>query len=273
MSCCINALPQFVAPADHKPRPAFSQRCGRASQRCDIAHWLGFRVLPPIDPASLERFPQRQRCLNEHRARAMQAVMAAISHFFNISTGLVHCTVEKLAELCGLITVSKNGNRSITRASRCIQQMEHFGLLRCENEWNAALGVWYPKIIQVTPLFFEAINIAEKDWQAAIHQQQAYQRQGLAGPQEQLSQEEARERQITQLREIHLKAKLARQEIKRARKLQQLTLQQQRRQISQSIVKSLNQPKIVALGLPGIQKLVNQKLWEFRRLLSHSPPA
>lgn len=203
----------------------------------------------------------------------MQALIAAISHFFNISTGLVHCTIEKLAELCGLVTVSKNGNRSITRASRCIQQMERFGLLQCENEWNAALGVWYPKIIQVTPLFFEAINISEKDWQAAIRQQQAYQRHGLAGPQEQLSQEQARERQIAQLREIHLKAKLARQEIKRARKLQQLTLQQQHSQISQSLIKSLSQIQIVRLGLPGFQKLVNQKLWEFRRLLGHSPPS
>ncbi|MEW9810179.1 MAG: plasmid replication initiator RepA (plasmid) [Candidatus Symbiodolus clandestinus] len=269
---CSNLSPSFSVPVNHKPRTPFQQRCLSMLRKRKVADWVGFRVVPPIDPKTLNPLPPRQRALNEHRARALQSMMEAMIHHLNIITGVVHCTVEKLAEYCGLDTVSEAGNRSITRASRCIQQMECFGLLQCEREWNAALGIWYPKIIQVTPLFFQSIEIPQEDWEAAIRQQEGYQRQGLANAQEQLSIEEARLRQIAQLKEIYLRQRQARQEIKRARKLQQLTLQKQRSEISKSIIKALSQIELIHLGVQGVQKLVNQKMMEFKRLLSHSPP-
>jgi len=60
-----------------------------------------------------------------HGSRAAQAVVEGIIHHVRITGGIVHCTIEQLADYCGLATVSKNGNRSTTRASRAIQKLQN----------------------------------------------------------------------------------------------------------------------------------------------------
>ncbi|AAO31544.1 RepA2 protein (plasmid) [Buchnera aphidicola str. Bp (Baizongia pistaciae)] len=111
-----------------------------------------FNSTLPIDPQTgniLVRF----RKLNRNRLLAIKAIIQAMLYHFNIKTKKVTASVEQLADECGLSTVSKSGNKSITRASRLISQfMEPMGFIKCKK--IKTTNNKFSKEIILTPLFF-----------------------------------------------------------------------------------------------------------------------
>lgn len=266
---CCNPNPVFVSPEHHAPRPPYSQKLKDLLKKIKIAFWMGFLALVPLDPSTGKPWPMRQRRINEHRAKAMQALADGIIHHMHITTGIVHCSVEQLADYCGLSTVSEAGNRSITRASRVIQLFEAYGLLRCERIWDPVLGIWYPKLMEVTPLFIQMIGSNEEEWEAAKRQQQGYQNRGLLKhEQEEIAPSEATARMKIRIKELFLKNRWERHAKKRAWKLMQKSREEQRHEVCQQLTKQMSWDEIALLGLEGAQKLVNQKLNDIRKLLS-----
>ncbi|AAR99733.1 replication-associated protein repA1 [Buchnera aphidicola] len=156
-----NPYPKFVQPKNHKKRPAFIRYAMRCAAQTDVARNELYYTNPlknPITGCVLHR----KRRLNEHRARALRAVVQAMLYYFNIASMLVMASVEKLSDVCGLSTYSSAGNKSITRASRLITQfMEPMGLISCEKIWDKILGMYIPKIIYLKPLFFMLFDISK----------------------------------------------------------------------------------------------------------------
>lgn len=272
-SYCCNLNPVFVTPEHHNPRPPYSQRLQVLLKKCKVSLWEGFLALVPLDPTTGNPCPRHQRRINTYRAKAMQALAVGISHHMHITTGVVCCSVEQLADYCGLSTVSEAGNRSITRASRAIQDFEKYGLLRCERNWDPVLGIWYPKIMTVTPLFIQMIGSNEQEWEAAKRQQQGYKNRGLLKhEQEQITPCEAEARFKERLKALHLKNRQERHERKRALKLLKKSREEQRHEICQKLTKEMSWEAVAVLGLEGVRKLVDRKISQLKKFVGYSPP-
>lgn len=151
----------FVPLLNSKKRPAFIRYAMKCALKIDVArHEINYtRQLKDLKTG---KTIFRLRRLNEHRARAFRAMVQAMLYYFNIASTLVMASVEKLSDQCGLSTKSKAGNKSITRASRLITQfMEPMGFVKCEKVWDKVLGMYIPKMIFLTPLFFLLCNISK----------------------------------------------------------------------------------------------------------------
>ncbi|VFP81303.1 Probable replication-associated protein RepA1 (plasmid) [Buchnera aphidicola (Cinara kochiana kochiana)] len=157
-----NPYPQFIQPDNYKKRPAFIKYAMKYAAKMDVAQnevYLSIRKF--TNPITGYILPRKRR-LNEHRARALRAMIQAMLYHFNIATTLVMASVEKLSDVCGLSTYSSVGNKSITRASRLITDfMEPIGLISCQKIWDKVLGMYIPKIICLKPLFFMMFNISQ----------------------------------------------------------------------------------------------------------------
>ena len=99
----------------------------------------------------------RLKKLNKHRLTAFITVIQGMLYYFNIDTKKVEISIEQLADECGLSTISKSGNKSITRVSRLISEfMEPMGFIKCEKFKNKKNKIL--KKIVLTPLFFMLIT-------------------------------------------------------------------------------------------------------------------
>ncbi|QNS02116.1 MAG: replication protein RepA (plasmid) [Buchnera aphidicola (Pentalonia nigronervosa)] len=166
-----NPNPTFIPPKNNKRRPFFiCYAMKKASKidvaRCELNYFLQIKNAHSFFPK------KRFRRLNEHRARAMRAMVLAMLYHFNISSELVQASVEQLSDECGLSTLSRSGNKSITRASRLITHfMEPMGFVTCKKIWDRVLGNYMPKMITLTPLFFMLFDISQKKLENAKKQQ------------------------------------------------------------------------------------------------------
>nr|CAA07300.1 RepA1 protein [Buchnera aphidicola] len=166
-----NKNPFFTPPKNNKHRPSFICYAMKKASEIDVARSEINYVIQPKDPKT-GCIIKRYRRLNEHRARAMRAMVLAMLYHFNISSGLVQASVEQLSDECNLSTLSKNGNKSITRASRVITDfLEPMGYVSSKKIWDKILGNYMPKMITLTPLFFMLFDISEKQLINAKKQQ------------------------------------------------------------------------------------------------------
>ena len=93
----------------------------------------------------------------------MKLMVLAMLCYCNPESNLVEASIEKLSDQFGLSTISKIGNKSITRASRLITHfMEPMGFVTCKKIWDKVLGNYMPKMIKLTPLFFMLFDVSEK---------------------------------------------------------------------------------------------------------------
>lgn len=156
-----NLYPIFKQPKSKSKRPAFIRYAIKKASETDVARSEINYTIQPINPITGNILPRFRR-LNEHRARAMRAIVQAMLYHFNISSQLVMASIETLSDECGLSTISKAGNKSITRASRLITDfMEPMGYVTCEKIWDRIMGTYIPKIITLTPLFFMLFGISK----------------------------------------------------------------------------------------------------------------
>lgn len=144
-----NPNPEFSPPSHHKKRPQFVRKAMSYANR-DVAAFGGMQVL---------LHARGRRHINEHRRKALTAVVQGMLHYVNLITWQVEAPVIELARQCGLSTVSARGIESISRCARAVVMAKEFGLLDTDLVWDRKENTWIPKIIHVTDLFWDAIGI------------------------------------------------------------------------------------------------------------------
>lgn len=271
-----NPHPKFEVPGhyDHEP-PRFVKKLYNYARKRRVTMWPGFYTLTPINPRTLEPV-NRQRHFNKHRARAMQAVSECIAYHLNLATGLSQISVEDMAKYCRLTTTSAAGNVSITRCSRAVIDLEMFGLLRCEVIFDELLGINIPKIIEVTSLFIEMCGLKVEEYRSAQNQQLGYQKRGLTvDEQEQLTLTEATRRAKERHRKVAFETRRKRHDIarirKRAKRLKDQNLTDQRAEVLRSIVRRTPKHELKAMDHRQLDAIVTKEL-NYVLKLADDPP-
>lgn len=264
-----NPNPVFVPPKHHKPRPQLLRKAANFVNNRRVASWEGFPLLRPL--------ADRQRRFNEHRARALQAVVAALIHHVDLVSWLVESSCEGMADLCGLSTVSDAGNKSITRFTRAIDDLEEHGIVTCEKIWDRVMGCWIPKMITVTELFWRMIGISPEEALAAQQQQLGYRKKGLTlSEQEMLTVTEAKRRAKQRFKEIAFERRRKKHHVRRAvRKSQELDAlpwDLRRDKVASDLVRSMTPEECAALDLDGWRRMIDQEINRLRRYHSGDPP-
>ncbi|CAL4326054.1 Probable replication-associated protein RepA2 (plasmid) [Buchnera aphidicola (Protaphis terricola)] len=160
-SYIFNSKPVFNPPKNDKKRSSFINYAMKKASKIDVARSILNYTLLAINPKTGNILPRFRR-LNEHRACAMRAMVLAMLYYFNIESNLVEASIEKLSDQCGLSTISKIGNKSITRASRLIKEfLEPMGFIKCERKKTKSFSNYIPKKIFLTPVFFMLFHIPQ----------------------------------------------------------------------------------------------------------------
>jgi incFII family plasmid replication initiator RepA len=270
-----NPNPKFTPPPQKKQRPAFIRAALKQAESVDVARSELFYTLQPINPVTLTPV-RRERRMNEHRAKAIRALVQACIFHMNIVTGMVQATVTALSDECGLTSKSKAGNASVSRCCRAILHLEQYGILRCDKVWDKTLGMWIPKMIWVTELFFVMIGLERGKHEAAQRQQLAWVNQGLMKDgEEPISITEAKRR----AKELHIKRAFEhrqRQHLvkKQHRKAIKLMAQEEvkaRSQILTELVTRYSREELQEMGHEGLKKQVDILYYQLRKL-AQSPP-
>lgn len=153
-----NLNPIFSAARESGTRPKLIKDACSYIQSHKIFLWSGFRLW--------SKDASRTRGFNLHRKRAIQSGVEALAFHANLLTGVVHSSCTEMSDMCGLSTTGKSGVKSISRFTRMIDTLEQFNLIRCDRIWDRAAGMYLPKLIQVTSLFWEMCGIPTNRLQA-----------------------------------------------------------------------------------------------------------
>lgn len=125
------------------------------------------------------------------RLRAIEALLQAICFHNDPLANRVNATLTTMAIECGLATESKNGNLSITRATRALKSLaDDFGLLTYSGkQFDPSIGCNIPTDITFTPAFFEALDVSPEsvasarrgraEWQNKQREKKGQQRLGI----------------------------------------------------------------------------------------------
>lgn len=157
-----NPFPSFVVPKkkgsnDEKSTLPFNrklmEKASGFTSRFDfsmhvaVARSLGkrFRTPPPL------------------RLRAIEALLQGLCFHYDPLANRANATLTTIAIECGLATESKNGNLSITRATRALQSLANdFGFITySEKAFDPTIGCNLPTDITFTPAFFDALGVSD----------------------------------------------------------------------------------------------------------------
>lgn len=165
-SYVCNADPRFQVPKHHTHKLPFvlSDALERIKGR-DLTCEIAFYVNQPAE---------RKRRINEHRRRAINAVIAALLHHTNIISKRVLASAEALSDFCGLSTTSKAGNKSITRCTRALSQLKALGFISYERRWDRVNKQYWPAKIEIKEQILETVGITESAWHRAVSQKLNY---------------------------------------------------------------------------------------------------
>ncbi|EEU0311930.1 TPA: incFII family plasmid replication initiator RepA [Enterobacter cloacae] len=95
------------------------------------------------------------------RRRAIDALLQALCFHYDPLANRVQRSITNLAIECGLATESKNGNLSITRATRALRFMAELGLITYQTEYDPQIGCNIPTDITFTPALFSALDVSD----------------------------------------------------------------------------------------------------------------
>ncbi|WGL93976.1 plasmid replication initiator RepA [Arsenophonus nasoniae] len=127
-----NPHPTYIPPKETSNKPAIIKALTKAARAARPSrHEAWYTTISVKKNGDIKNFIKR---LNEHRARAIDALIVAMSDRLNIISGKVEASVEQLANWCGLSTESECGNKSITRCSKAIITLEELGVIICEHK-------------------------------------------------------------------------------------------------------------------------------------------
>lgn len=218
-----------------------------------------------------------ERAMNEHRARAINAICVCLADRVNIVEGKVYMTLSQISDACGLTTYS-NGVPGYTRACRAINEhLEAIGAVHCERIWDSTTGSWIPNLIWVTELFFTLIGYEYGKFLAAQQQQLAYRNMKLCEEGEAaISITEARRRakelHIKRAFEIRTRKRAYQVQLKRARKLAAMEEQKARQKILGDLVRLYDKDELAAIGYIELKRLVDERYHSMRKLATAPPP-
>nr|CAA50611.1 replication associated protein [Buchnera aphidicola] len=270
-----NRNPVFTAPKNNKKRPSFICHAMKKASEIDVARCeLNYVIQPKNIKTGLPL--KRFRRLNEHRACAMRAMVLAMLYHFNISSELVQASVEQLSDECGLSTLSKVGNKSITRASRLITNfMEPMGFVTCKKIWDRVLGNYMPKMITLTPLFFMLLGISEKQLINAKKQQLGWINKnliikGLKPITVIEAKRRAKDIQIRNLFKYRISKPHFYKKRKNAQRLIALDEKEARQKILRALVAKYSISELTTLGPSGLKKQVNISYHYLRKIATNT---
>ncbi|CAL4326029.1 plasmid replication initiator RepA [Buchnera aphidicola] len=268
-----NYNPIFSIPINNKPRPSFIKYAMERASKIDVARTeLNYVIQPKNIKTGL--IIKRYRRLNEHRACAMRAMVQAMLYHFNIISRLVYASVEQLADECGLSTISKAGNKSISRASRLITEfMEPMGFIKCKTSWDKSSRTYMPKVIKLTSLFFMLFGISHTKLKNARLQQLGWVNKNLLiKGLKKISLKEAKLKnkndRIKKLFEYREKKKKISKRKTLAKNLFTLSPCLSRQKILNILIKKYSISELKKMGSEGLKKLVNIEYFYLKKLAS-----
>lgn len=270
-----NLNPVFSVPINNKPRPSFIKYAMKRASKVDVARTeLNYLIQPKnLKTGSLIK---RYRRLNEHRACAMRAMVQAMLYHFNIISKLVYASVEQLADECGLSTISKTGNKSISRASRLLTEfMEPMGFIKCKKSWDTSSRTYMPKMIELTSLFFMLFGISTVKLKNARLQQLGWMNKNLLIKglrRVSLSEAETKNKniRIKKLFEYREKRRIFSKRKTLAKNLISSNIYLSKQKILNVLIKKYSITELKRIGLEGLKKLVNTEYYYMKRLISNS---
>lgn len=218
-----------------------------------------------------------ERAMNEHRARAINAICVCLADRVNIVEGKVYMTLSQISDACGLTTYS-NGVPGYTRACRAINEhLEAIGAVHCERIWDSTTGSWIPNLIWVTELFFTLIGYEYGKFLAAQQQQLAYRNlklceEGEAAISITEARRRAKELHIKRAFEIRTRKRAYQVQLKRARKLAAMEEQKARQKILSDLVRLYDKDELAAIGHIELKRLVDERYHSMRKLATVPPP-
>ncbi|QCI27009.1 replication protein RepA (plasmid) [Buchnera aphidicola (Thelaxes californica)] len=272
-----NLYPIFTPPKRDKKRPYFIRYAMKKASEIDVARGVLHYTIQPKNPHTGVLY-HRSRRLNEHRACAMRAMVLAMIYHFNLSSEIVQASVEQLSDECGLSTISKAGNKSITRASRLITHfMEPMGFVKCEKKWDSILNNYMPKMITLTPLFFLLFEVPKIKLQKAKMQQLGWiNKQLIEKGFQKISPKEAKKRGKDQRIRGILKYRESRYSFLKKRRKAKLMLSLEEKDAKQKIlrllVKEYSISELIHMGAEGLKKQVNIEYFYLKKLVSSPYP-
>lgn len=95
------------------------------------------------------------------RRRAIDALLQGLCFHYDPLANRVQRSITNLAIECGLATESKNGNFSITRATRALKFMAELGLITYQTEYDPQIGCNIPTDITFTLALFSALDVSD----------------------------------------------------------------------------------------------------------------
>lgn len=148
------------------PNPEFTPREGKKTLpfcRKLMTKVEGFtsRFDFSIHVAFVRSLGQRHRMPPLLRRRAIDALLQGMCFHYDPLGNRVQRSITNLAIECGLATESKNGNLSITRATRALKFMAELGLITYHTEYDPQIGCNIPTDITFTPALFSAIDVSD----------------------------------------------------------------------------------------------------------------
>nr|CAA72709.1 RepA1 protein [Buchnera aphidicola] len=266
-----NYTPKFNIPKKNKDRPKFIQNSMKLAKEIDVARVELHYLIQPKNPQTGEII-KRKRRLNEHRACAFRAMVQAMLYYFNLSTNTVYASLEQLSDDCGLSTISKAGNKSISRASRLISKfMEPMGFLKSEKKWDNILGTYMPKIFILKPLFFELFGVTPQQLSRAKKKQlkwinKSLKKKGLEPLTEEkihMNNKNLRIQKILEFRKSQHNFYIRQ---KRAKEIISNNEIKAKQKILKLLVKNYSLNELQKMGQNGLKKMVNIEYFHLKKI-------
>ncbi|WP_413484549.1 plasmid replication initiator RepA [Morganella psychrotolerans] len=271
-----NPVPAYNSPNMAAKKPAIVKALTKAAASCNPARHEAWYTTPRVLQKSGTARLFRKR-MNEHRARAINALMVAMTDRLNIVSGKIEASVEQLSDWCGLSTQVDGSVKSISRCSRAIMTLEELGALACERVWDEASRSHIPKLIWVTELFFVLIGYDLGRFQAAQSQQLAWVNQGLLKQGDKPitlteARRRAKEQHIRRAFEVRARNRNFKYQKKQALKLMQQDQQVAKTEILRGLVKMFSAFELESMGYKELQRQVDQRYFTLRKLAGTEPP-
>ena len=148
------------------PNPVFTPREGKKTLpfcRKLMAKAEGFtsRFDFAVHVARMRSEGKRKRMPPLLRRRSIDALLQGMCFHHDPLANRVQRSITNLAIECGLATESKNGNLSITRATRALKFMAELGLITYQAEYDPQIGCNIPTDITFTPALFSALDVSD----------------------------------------------------------------------------------------------------------------
>lgn len=278
--CYVSNLhPCYKSPPTVTNKPAFIRALVNYARENNPARHEAWYTIPRImlskkgkvgdEGTKLVRLVSKR--MNEHRARAINALMVAMADRLNIITGKIEASVEQLSDWCGLSTGGHNTPKSISRASRALMTLEELGVLTCERAWDAVSHSYIPKMIWVTENFFVIINYEFGKYKAAQQQQLAWLNKGLLTHGEAPitlteARRRAKEQHIQRAFEYRLRHRTFQQQRRQAQKLLKMEYHQARMEILHKLIKLYTLDELYSMGYQELKRKVDKRYYYLRKL-------